>query len=219
MRLRKIEDALERALEGAVDRVLPGRLQPAEIYRALWRAMEDHRAVSAGRTYVPNRLRVRLSPTDWAELEGVARELEGEFSLKLAADANAEALAFGARILVHLEPDERVRAGRAEVEARISQEPLAAKLRAESGPVAGQTFALNSGDVLGRGADCAVHVPDAAVSRQHCRFDWQFEGFRLSDLQSRNGTFVNGVQVSQYVLQDNDVIGVGETRLRFRYEL
>lgn len=218
MRLRKIEDALERALEGAFDRVLPGKLQPAEIYRVLWRAMEDHQVVSAGRTYVPNRLEVRVSAGDWEQLQGVARELEAELSRKLAADASAEALDFGARILVHLEPDERVRAGRVEVESRISQEPLAARLTVEAGPVAGASFPLHSGDVLGRAADCTVVLSDEAVSRHHCRFDWEFEGFRLSDLGSRNGTFVNGVQVSQYVLEDNDVIQVGNSRLRFRYE-
>jgi hypothetical protein len=218
VRLRKIEDALERALEGAFDRVLPGRLQPAEIYRVLWRAMDDHRTVSADRTYVPNRFTVRLNPGDLKELAGVAREIEGELAQKLAADASADGLVFGARILVHLEPDEGVRPGRVEVEARTSHEPLAAQLVAETGVLEGQTFSLRSGMVLGRSTDCDIRVPEAAVSRHHCRFDWEFEGFRLTDLGSRNGTWVNGVQVTQYILQHNDLIAVGDTRLRFRYQ-
>jgi ABC-type multidrug transport system ATPase subunit len=50
--------------------------------------------------------------------------------------------------------------------------------------------------VIGRGQDCDLVVPEAAVSTHHCRLTQQGDGFLLEDLGSRNGTFVNGTRVA-----------------------
>lgn len=217
MRLAKIEAALERLFEGAVGRVIGGRLHPLEVYRALWRALEDGRIISAGAKYAPNRLTARLNPQDMAAVEGIRERLEAEFAVNLEDEARAEGLRFGARILVRLEGDEAVRAGSVAVTATLDHSPLAAALVAESGVLAGRRLALRDGAVLGRAADCDLAIPDEAVSRRHCRFDWLLEGYRITDLGSSNGTVVNDVQVSEYVLGEGDLVTVGATRLRFRY--
>ncbi len=50
---------------------------------------------------------------------------------------------------------------------------------------------------LGRAADCEVVLPaDETVSRQHARLDRREGGWTVTDLGSRNGTFVNGRRVA-----------------------
>jgi pSer/pThr/pTyr-binding forkhead associated (FHA) protein len=49
--------------------------------------------------------------------------------------------------------------------------------------------------VIGRGREAAVLVQAAGISREHARLTWDGAGYRIEDLGSRNGTFVNGQAV------------------------
>ena len=69
--------------------------------------------------------------------------------------------------------------------------------------------------ILGRAADCGVRIDDRSLSNQHCRFEQVPGGWKVVDLESRNGTFVNDVLVAQRRLEDGDTLRVG--RLAFRY--
>ncbi|HUQ70137.1 MAG TPA: FHA domain-containing serine/threonine-protein kinase [Planctomycetaceae bacterium] len=71
--------------------------------------------------------------------------------------------------------------------------------------------------VLGRGDDSDVRIPSTAVSSRHCEL--RFDGFHwwISDLNSRNGTQVNGAPVKQQMLNDGDVILLGNS-LRYRFD-
>jgi transcriptional regulator with GAF, ATPase, and Fis domain len=79
-----------------------------------------------------------------------------------------------------------------------------------SGPLAGQTFALGAEPfTAGRDRSSSLHLRDLAVSRRHCVIE-QLEGrLVLRDLDSRHGTFVNGVPVHERVLEDGDLIALG----------
>lgn len=50
--------------------------------------------------------------------------------------------------------------------------------------------------IIGRKSDSDCHLPLAFVSRQHCRFTEGEEGVLVQDLESYNGTFVNGKRAS-----------------------
>ena len=70
--------------------------------------------------------------------------------------------------------------------------------------------------VFGRDPECSYPLDDPAVSRQHCRIEPDGEGFRLVDLESRNGTFLNRVRLhDSAVLKDGDLIKVGEHVFKF----
>ena len=90
------------------------------------------------------------------------------------------------------------------------------------GPGVGETFPVptagEQGLVIGRGENATARVDDLSVSRQHCRI-WSQDGtIVLTDLESRNGTIVNGKAVVQVVLNEGDKIQVG-TGTVFRYSL
>jgi diguanylate cyclase (GGDEF)-like protein len=75
-----------------------------------------------------------------------------------------------------------------------------------------------AGLVIGRDPQVASLVlVDPAVSARHCvvEADTEGSGFRVADLGSRNGTFVNGEKVTERSLAEGDKIFVGETVLRF----
>jgi hypothetical protein len=68
---------------------------------------------------------------------------------------------------------------------------------------------------IGRSEECDIHLPDRQVSRMHARIIWLEDGYRLEDLDSKNGTHVNGQEVKgePVHLQDGDEIQIA---LRFK---
>ena len=64
---------------------------------------------------------------------------------------------------------------------------------------------------LGRSQDNQIVVPDASVSRRHCVITRGADGHLTLADQSSRGTFVNGLPVSQHVLEHEDVISVGDS--------
>ena len=94
---------------------------------------------------------------------------------------------------------------------------MSPKLAAIAGPLAGQTFLLGPQTLtIGRDRASTVHLRDLAVSRQHCVVEPEDGRFRLRDLDSRHGTFVNGVPVRQRVLEEGDRIILGASVFLFQ---
>ena len=75
--------------------------------------------------------------------------------------------------------------------------------------------------ILGRALEADVRVNDTQVSRQHARIIAMQSvaggptDYVLNDLDSRNGTFLNGRRIRRETLENGDKIMVGETILRF----
>jgi diguanylate cyclase (GGDEF)-like protein len=86
-----------------------------------------------------------------------------------------------------------------------------------SGPGLGRRFALDLKPVtLGRDAQCSFSIADGSVSRLHAHIEPRDDGgYRLSDLNSRNGSFVNGTRISRSDLKDGDYVQLGECVFRF----
>jgi hypothetical protein len=85
-----------------------------------------------------------------------------------------------------------------------------------AGRARGQTFDLRGEVRLGRDRSNAIVLSDGKVSRHHFRLDPIRGTYILSDLGSANGTFVNGVRVTQPVrLRDGDLINLGDTQIVF----
>ena len=75
------------------------------------------------------------------------------------------------------------------------------------------------GIVLGRSPDCDVVIKDFGVSRRHAEVVIAGEDCRLVDLESKNGTQVNGVRVLDAILNDGDQILLGKFLVQFRKTL
>jgi DNA-binding NtrC family response regulator len=63
--------------------------------------------------------------------------------------------------------------------------------------------------LVGKSPACSLRLTDARVSRRHAALDLVGGQLRLTDLQSSNGTFVNGVRVVEAILRGGEVVGIG----------
>ena len=73
------------------------------------------------------------------------------------------------------------------------------------------TFRISPGSIktMGRSPGAEFIVEAAMVSRLHCRLTAGATELQVNDLESTNGTFVNGQRVTQASLKAGDKLGVG----------
>jgi predicted component of type VI protein secretion system len=67
--------------------------------------------------------------------------------------------------------------------------------------------------VIGRSSECDIVVRDILLSRTHCRLEPLGDGWRIVDLNSKNGTRVGWQDVRLHVLRDGDHLRMGRTRI------
>src|SRR5258708_24419209 len=97
--------------------------------------------------------------------------------------------------------------------------PLHPRLLDLEGPLKDSTIALPEGEItLGRDPTNAVPLNDPSVSRKHCLFRREEGRFQVRDLESRNGTVVNGTAVEEQWLRHGDESGVGDSVFLFFLE-
>jgi hypothetical protein len=73
--------------------------------------------------------------------------------------------------------------------------------------------------VLGRSKDCDIQLSDPNVSRRHAELRQEGAAYWLIDLDSTNGTLVNGRRTARAKLESGDTITIGSTDLLFERRL
>lgn len=216
MGMQGLEGRLERMVEG-VFRRSRNSIRPIELGRRLLREMDDHRTVDVkGQRVVPNDFVVLLSPDDHAGFADIDDALRTELVEAVREYAREEGYHFMGPVSVDLQIDNELRAGRFGIASSIKQP--------EPGKRPG-TIVMPSGDrieliadtnLIGRLADCAIVITDGNTSRHHAKIVRAGSGFVISDLDSTNGTSVNGERVlADRRLDDGDIITVGSVSVRF----
>jgi two-component system, NtrC family, sensor kinase len=90
------------------------------------------------------------------------------------------------------------------------------RIQVAAGPLADSIYFLTEPEVrIGRDPSNSLAISDLSLSRRHCVLAREEDGYKLHDLDSRNGTFVNGRVVSEKQLNHGDQITVGESVLVF----
>ena len=80
----------------------------------------------------------------------------------------------------------------------------------------GKRIPIAGGSVeAGRLSTCEIPIDQESVSRRHARIWWTGDTFRVKDLGSTNGTYVNDQLVAEQELRDGDLVKVGRTILKF----
>ncbi|PRQ10443.1 DUF2662 domain-containing protein [Corynebacterium sp. 13CS0277] len=80
-----------------------------------------------------------------------------------------------------------------------------------------RTYLVHEGsNIIGRGSDVDLRLPDTGVSRRHAEIVWDGQDAVLVDLQSTNGTTVNDEPIENWLLADGDVITVGHSFIEVR---
>jgi hypothetical protein len=88
------------------------------------------------------------------------------------------------------------------------------------GPIAGSRFALSPVvTTIGRHPDSVVFLDDVTVSRRHAEIREEDGGFKVVDVGSLNGTYLNRERIEQAEMRSGDELQVGKFRLIFLYEV
>jgi hypothetical protein len=211
MVLKGVENRLERLFERTLSRPFKNALQPIEIGSRIIREIDLTRRLSPQGAISPNLITVWLGPEDAARFDGFQKALVSELEETVRQHALAEGYNFVGPVKVEIFIDDDIKLGdlavRTEFEGGESQPRLLAS--------DGRAFAITDRPlVVGRSPDVEVVVNDVNVSRRHCEF-WRIaDGVAVRDLQSTNGTFVNGHRITAVSLSPHDDVVVGPLHLR-----
>ncbi|MGN6514024.1 MAG: FHA domain-containing protein, partial [Lysobacteraceae bacterium] len=85
-------------------------------------------------------------------------------------------------------------------------------LRGVSGEGFGRSYPLVGPTVVGRAAECALHLDESGLSRHHARLVPTNDGLQIEDLGSTNGTFLNGKRVQRALARPGDEVGFDTLR-------
>jgi pSer/pThr/pTyr-binding forkhead associated (FHA) protein len=116
----------------------------------------------------------------------------------------------------------RIRLGETAAETAATSEgvdlaqllPGTALLVVPEGAGAGSRFLLDADrTTVGRSEESDILLDDVTVSRRHARFERSETGFRVVDLGSLNGTYVNRTPVETAELADSDEVQIGKYRM------
>jgi Protein of unknown function (DUF3662)/Inner membrane component of T3SS, cytoplasmic domain len=247
--LQRFEKRLEGLVEGAFAKVFKGVVHPVEILNAMQREAEAHKAILAGgRTLVPNRYVIDLSPYDHSRLAPYAAALAQELAQSQAEFIGEQAWTVYGDVIVEIERGDGLDTGMFRVTAEVYTGGEVAPVQQpayDAGPGYspydqpqggyqqhghngrnvglvsgdGRTYPLQMGStVIGRGDQANLRLPDVGISRRHARLDYDGNQVVLTDLGSTNGTMVNGQRVSAVALNPGDMIQLGTTTLTFRVD-
>jgi hypothetical protein len=178
--------------------------------------MDGKRSIGvSGRPVAPNDFTIRVSPTDSAELASIHESLVRELCDTAREHARDEGYTFLGPVAVRIDEDDSLHTGTFHVDARLAEAEGGAPVGALVLPT-GQRVVLGEFVLsVGRLPECTITLGDPNVSRRHAEIRPSGAGYRLVDLGSTNGTFVNGVRVTERELVDGDVITFGATAITF----
>jgi len=86
------------------------------------------------------------------------------------------------------------------------------------GPGSGTEYTVEQAAILGRLDSNDIPVKDNKASREHAKIYKQGNQFAIVDLNSSNGTLVNGERVTKRILKEGDEIGIGLVKMRFELD-
>ncbi len=84
------------------------------------------------------------------------------------------------------------------------------------GPQMGELFQLRGRAIVGTAPDCDVVLKEPSISGRHAEFTATGGGYRVNDLGSTNGTWVNDKRVTTSDLIDNDNVRLGRINFKFK---
>lgn len=226
----RIEEACAAFIEQTFARTFPTDLEPAHIARKLVATMEARTTHEGDRAFAPSRYSVRVHPEDYARLQPHQLYLEEEWAALLSDMAQLVSITLTPPLIVRLHEDSAVVSGAVEIDVGdgAAGEGAAARIAEPPAPEMRKTFALRmvkglpvnavypvaSSVRIGRSRTNDIVISDPRISREHARIESQAGQMVLVDLNSTNGTQVDGKPAKGIVpLRTGSVITLGNTSL------
>jgi pSer/pThr/pTyr-binding forkhead associated (FHA) protein len=95
-----------------------------------------------------------------------------------------------------------------------------AEIIAVSGPLQGTRYALGQEELcIGRGPSCDLQLTEHDAAWHHCVIVPRGDRYRIVDRHTGSGTYVNGLRISEHILEPGDQISICETVLVYREDI
>ena len=235
--LDNLEQRLDRIVNGSFSKAFKSEVQPVELGAALQQEIDNRADTITGQTVVPNIFIIELGSQDHERLATYFETLSIE--LGTLADSYSSEQRYttvdAAQITFDLDQTLetgvfRIRSTAAKrsldamapspvVQDATPQVPLTA-FTPEATPyltsVTGEEFKIaRSITSLGRGIGADIQIDDTSVSRLHCEIVLGSDVL-IRDLDSTNGTVVDGTRASESLLRDGSIIKIGNITLTYK---
>ncbi|MDP9024559.1 MAG: DUF3662 and FHA domain-containing protein [Candidatus Eremiobacteraeota bacterium] len=222
----RIEQACAAFIERTFAKTFPSDLEPAQVARKLVSTMEARTRGDDGHLFAPGSYVVYVNPEDLSRLSEHRVFLEREWGELLRDMAGRVGVYFfdgGPR--VQMQGRDSVPLGAVDVMVASdvtiqitnlpSEAPSRFHLRMLKGVPAYGVYFIEGTVTVGRSEESDIFLVDPSVSRNHAEIDMDPRGPLVRDLDSTNGTFVNGERVAgSKRAQAGDVLTFGNTQLR-----
>ncbi len=219
MGLRDLERAIERGVDGVLGRVFRTEVSKLEIAKRVERELDAGTKRVGTARIMPNEIEVRIHDDDASVLgrDGID-ELERELLHAARARAKDTDCAFEGPLVVTVTPTLDAQRGTIEVyattEFSIAGIPPGTLVYPD-----GYRYELSTltadGIILGREPGSDIQIDDDRASRTHARVRPSGRGWIVEDLDSTNGTRVNGFRTAAQLLIDGDQVTIGATTFTF----
>ncbi len=222
----RIEQACAAFIERTFARTFPSDLDPAQVARKLVATMEARTRGDDGHLLAPGSYLVYMNPEDLARLAEHRAYLEREWA-ELLRDmaARVGVYFFDGGPNVAMEARESVPVGVADVtvasdvtisipNAPVMTPPKRFHLRMMKGVPAYGVYFIDGTTTVGRSEESDIFLVDPSVSRNHATLEIDGEAVMVRDLESTNGSFVNGERIEVRRAVSGDVLTFGNTQMR-----
>ncbi len=233
-RITRLEERLERLIEGGFSRLFRASVHPREIAVQLAHAIEDNLlAGPEARELAPTQYQIRLNPHDHRLLLTEIPDLGEQLARQVVTYCQEARLILLSSPEVTLLADADIARQHVQVAARhvtrkhdttqILEPVQSDQLPAVPPPAGAQLIvdgkrivALNLEVInVGRHPDNDLILDDMRVSRHHLQIRLRQGRYVLYDRHSRSGTYVNGQRVAEHILASGDVIRIGGVSLLY----
>lgn len=87
----------------------------------------------------------------------------------------------------------------------------------KSGALKNKKFTLIGPEIIiGRTEENDIMIPEHAVSRNHAKLEFKDNSLWLTDLKSKNGTYINQQKISTQRIEEQDIFQIGEAKAMFK---
>jgi hypothetical protein len=212
--LDSFERHVERVVGGAFAKTFTSGVHPLEIIAALKKELDSKASlVSRSRSIAPHSFQVGLSAVDHERLTQLGESFVGELRDALKAYGLSRGYAFADHVVLTLESNPQLSEGMVDIRS-VAVGPVvwipAVIWKDVRYPI------TRSSTIIGRGTDSDVHVVAPGVSRHHAEIRWNGKRAEVVDLNSTNGTKLDGVAVERAALPESCTLGVGQARILFQ---
>lgn len=239
--IKKLEEKLENVFEKAFTRALRKKIEPVELASELERKIEETAVLDVKVPYAANVYHILLNKSDHEMLRPFEAELKEELEDFIIRKAESLGVVLLGRAEVIFKSESGLKAGEVKIIPQVRKDEFGEKIeeaeieKTRILPVS-QAKSLNltapqcvlenltTGKKhgifnlpyrIGRMEGNNLVIDDPTVSRFHAEIYREGRNFYIRDLESTNGTFVNGKPVKVRKLKEGDIITIGNTRLRW----